>query len=209
MKTYTILLGGDVVPGPRLTDAVHGTQVIAADSGIRHAEGLGVTPDLWVGDFDSSDAGLVKQHAQVKTLEFDSDKDMTDGEIAIHRALEFGAERLVLVGAFGGARMEHEFCHLAQALRLAHSRTIIELIDGNKEVHPIPLDQTVQLSPPPGTSFSILAFSDLEDLTILGAKWPLDKAFVPFGSSLTLSNETIGPLSVSLGRGRALLLLNF
>ena len=208
MKTYTILLGGEVHPCSRLIDAIRGTNVIAADSGIRHAEGLNVTPDLWVGDFDSSDNHLIKQYAHVETLSFNSDKDMTDGEIAIQRALELGAERLILVGAFGGSRMEHEFCHFTQAMRLAHGDTVVEMIDGSKEAHPIPPGRPINFDYPAGTSFSILGFSDLEGLSIVGARWPLDKANVAFGSSLTLSNETVGPLSVSLKSGSALLLLN-
>ncbi len=33
----------------------------------------------------------------------------------------------------------------------------------------------------------------------MGAKWPLDSVAVPFGSSLTLSNEVRGDLRISLG----------
>jgi thiamine pyrophosphokinase len=54
--------------------------------------------------------------------------------------------------------------------------------------------------------FSVLAFSELSGLTEEGAKWPLDRVAVPFGSSLTLSNEVRGGLRISLERGRALLL---
>ena len=43
-------------------------------------------------------------------------------------------------------------------------------------------------------------------LGVTGAKWPLDDVEVPFGSSLTISNEVRGRLVVALGAGRALLL---
>jgi len=41
---------------------------------------------------------------------------------------------------------------------------------------------------------------------VQGAKWPLSEVEVPFGSSLTLSNEVRGRLEIALARGRAMLL---
>jgi len=58
MSRFTLLLGGDLVRTPLLDRQVAGSRVIAADSGIRHAESLGVTPEMWVGDFDSAPADL-------------------------------------------------------------------------------------------------------------------------------------------------------
>ena len=40
----------------------------------------------------------------------------------------------------------------------------------------------------------------------MGARWPLDSVEVPFGTSLTLSNEVRGDLRISIAVGRALLL---
>jgi thiamine pyrophosphokinase len=57
----------------------------------------------------------------------------------------------------------------------------------------------------PGTTFSILGFSELRGLTVEGAKWPLDDVVVPFGSSLTISNVVKSELVVRLREGRALL----
>ena len=56
-----------------------------------------------------------------------------------------------------------------------------------------------------GTLFSILGFSHLSGVTVTGAKWPLDGVEVPFGSSLTMSNEVRGGLRISFAVGRALL----
>jgi thiamine pyrophosphokinase len=54
--------------------------------------------------------------------------------------------------------------------------------------------------------FSILGYSHLSGVTVMGAKWPLDNVEVPFGTSLTLSNEVSGDLRISIGVGRAMLL---
>lgn len=205
MTRFTLLLGGELFRTPRLDRQVAGSRIIAADSGIRHAATLGLLPELWLGDFDSAPAEIDPSFASLPREIFPSDKDKTDGELAIAAALARGATSLVLVGAFGGARADHAFLHLALALRLAEAGTEVLLTSGRQEAHPL-LPGTSDFDYEDGTLFSVLAFSELSGLTEEGAKWPLDSVQVPFGSSLTLSNEVRGSLRVSLGSGRALLL---
>jgi len=205
MSRFFILLGGELVHTPRIAAQAAGSRVIAADSGIRHAEMLGVTPELWVGDFDSVRADLAERYVAVPRRVFPSEKAMTDGELAVAAALEAGATSLVLAGAFGGPRSDHGFLHLALAMRLAEAGTQVLLTSGAQEGHPL-LPGTTSFDYADGTLFSILAFSDLSGLSEAGAKWPLDRVEVPFGSSLTLSNEVKGSLRISLESGRAMLL---
>jgi thiamine pyrophosphokinase len=171
---------------------------------MRHAEALGIVPELWVGDFDSAPPDLPDHLASVPTRKFPSDKDSTDGELAVDIALEQGATALILAGAFGGTRADHAFLHLALALRLAEAGTEVLLTSGTQEGRPLPLGRA-SFDYADGTLFSILGFSDLTGLTVEGAKWPLEAVRVPFGSSLTMSNEVRGRLSVGLEQGRALL----
>lgn len=210
MSTFTILLGGDLVRTPRLDRQVADTRVIAADAGIDHARLLGLMPELWVGDFDSVPADLPADLAAVPREVFPSEKDKTDGELAIAAALERGATSLVLAGAFGGKRADHAFLHLALSLRLAEAGTKVLLTSGAQEGAPL-LPGKAGFDYADGTLFSVLGFSDLSGLTVSGAKWPLDHVEVVFGSSLTISNEvkankTGGRLEIELGHGRALLL---
>ena len=208
MSHFVILLGGDLSPTPRLRGQVAGARAIAADSGIRHAEALGLDPGLWTGDFDSVDEGLRGKFERIPTEIFPAEKDMTDGEIAVEAALARGATSLVLAGAFGGRRADHAFLHLAAAIRLAEGGMPVVLSSGDQEGRPL-LTGDAAFDFPDGTLFSILGFTPLTGLTVRGAKWPLDDAAVPFGSSLTISNEVRGALSITLGEGRALLVAHF
>jgi thiamine pyrophosphokinase len=88
--------------------------VIAADGGARHASGLGLAIDLWVGDGDSLDAegmaalvasGVPMQHAS-------SDKDESDTELAVRAAIQRGAGGLIIVGGLGGARIDHALANI-------------------------------------------------------------------------------------------------
>jgi len=204
MTRFAILLGGDLVVTPRLSRQLAGARLIAADSGMRHAAALGLTPELWTGDFDSVEEGLRAFHADIPMEIFPPEKDQTDGEIAVEAALKRGATELVLVGAFGGERADHAYLLLAAAVRLAGEGVSCVLTSGVQEGVPL-VPGEMSFDYEDGTLFSVLAFSDLAGLTLSGAKWPLQDRFVPFGSSLTLSNEVRGGLTVRLSQGRALL----
>ncbi len=207
MSTFVILLGGDLAVTDRLRRQVAGARVLAADGGMRHAEALGVEPELWLGDFDSASAELLGRYAHVPQRTFPRAKDMTDGELALDEAFARGATRAILCGAFGGARTDHTLLHLTLATSQAAQGRDIFLTSGAEEAWP--------LSPgacaydfPDGTSFSVVNFGTLEGLSITNAEWPLDNVTLPFGSSWTVSNRVRGTLRVAVRCGLAVLLAN-
>ncbi|PHP66079.1 thiamine diphosphokinase [Zhengella mangrovi] len=204
MSTFVILLGGELHATPRLMSQVAGARVIAADSGMDHAALLGVTPELWIGDFDSAEEDLLERYKHVPREVFPVDKNMTDGELAIAEALRRGASDFILAGGFGGPRADHAFLHLTAAVSVAETGIPVLLTSGKQEGYPV-LHGENRFDLPEGTLFSILPFTDLGGLTIAGAKWPLSEAAITFGSSRTMSNVSEGPLLVDLTSGRALL----
>ena len=205
MSLFLILLGGELTVTDRMLRQVAGARVIAADSGIAHAEALRAEPELWVGDFDSTTAEIAARYEAVPRKAFPSEKDLTDGEIAIDAALALGAESILLAGAFGGTRADHAFLHLAAGLRLAERGIPTLLTDGVQEGCAV-LPGVTAFGYAPDTLFSVACFSDLSGLSISGARWPLDRIDVSFGSSLTLSNRVTGRLEIALRSGRAMLI---
>jgi thiamine pyrophosphokinase len=198
-----ILLGGDIIVTPRLIKQCQGALVIAADSGVRHADALGLSVDCWLGDFDSTSVKLAKQYADLPRKVFPADKDKTDGELAIDEGIARGARTFILVGAFGGARTDHALLHNFQALALARRGFEVVLTNGLEEAVPmLPGEKTIDLAS--GTLFSLVGFGRLEGVTITGAKWPLEARSVDVGSSLTVSNIAKGPVFVSIKTGEAL-----
>ena len=205
MSRFVILLGGELQPTPRLARARDVARVIAADSGMRHAAALGVVPELWTGDFDSVPERLLAEWPDTPREIFPSGKDKTDGELAVVAALARGATSLVLAGAFGGERSDHAYLHLALAMKLAEQGVPTSLTDGAQEGHPLPLGRA-RFDYLRGTLFSVIGFSELSGLSVHGARWPLTRVVVPFGSSLTISNEVTDALEIELESGRAMLI---
>ncbi|CAF26669.1 thiamine diphosphokinase [Bartonella quintana] len=205
MTTFTILLNGDIFITDRLRKQIHKSRVIAADGGIRHAGALNVIPELWLGDFDSSDQALICEYGDVPREVFPTDKDMTDSALACERALQKGAKKLILCGAFGGERNDHSLSHMTQALMMEEKGISVLLTSGREEGWPV-LPKPFSCDLPAGCLFSIIGFSDLKGLTLSGVKWPICDKNVSFGSSLTLSNRIYGTFSCHLCSGKAILL---
>ncbi|USP01237.1 thiamine diphosphokinase [Bartonella taylorii] len=205
MTTFTVLLNGNVCVTDRLHRQIRNSRVIAADGGMRHAAALNVIPELWLGDFDSSDQSLIDKYRHIPRELFPSDKDMTDSALACERALQNGAKQLILCGAFGGERSDHSLSHMTQALVMAEKGIAVLLTSGLEEGWPV-LPKSFSCDLPEGCLFSIIGFSDLQGLTLSGVKWPLCDKNVSFGSSLTVSNRICGTFSCQLGSGKAILL---
>lgn len=202
MSLFAVLLGGELNVTTRLMRQIVGARVIAADSGMRHADALGVEPELWVGDFDSSPDALRKRFAHVEQLTFPAAKAKTDGELAVAAALARGATKIVMAGGFGGARTDHALGNLTLMMAQAGRRCEIMMTSGNEEAWPLGRAR-IRLDLPDGTLFSVIAFEGLKGLSLEGARWPLDNADVEFGSSMTISNEVNGQLFASLKAGKA------
>lgn len=201
---FTILLAGPVTITQRLRAQAKGTRVIAADGGIHHAEALGLTPELWVGDFDSAVPQDGRRFPSMERQGYPADKNATDGALAVDEARRRGATRLILVGAFGG-RTDHTFALLAHACALAKTGLDVLLSSGTEEGTPLsPSQQAFDYVD--GTQFSVLAFTDLEGLTLSGARWPLDAITMPFGNTRIISNEVAGTLMADVQEGTALLI---
>jgi thiamine pyrophosphokinase len=199
MSRFTILLGGELTVTPRLKRQVAGSRAIAADSGMRHAEALGLDVELWVGDFDSASAELMARFPHVPRETYPAEKNATDGDLAIAAASARGASEFVLAGGLGG-QTDHLIGHLGLALLVAREGKSVFLTSGHEEAWPV-LPGRTAIDAPRGSRLSLVPMGDLAGLDLSGVKWPLERANVPVGSSLTLSNVANGPVRIGLASG--------
>ncbi|HEY6607734.1 MAG TPA: thiamine diphosphokinase, partial [Candidatus Limnocylindria bacterium] len=88
--------------------------VVAADGGGRALDELGRRPDVVIGDLDSIEPELVDRlgAAGARVERHPADKDASDTELAVLHALDAGADQIVLLGAVGGDRLDHELANV-------------------------------------------------------------------------------------------------
>jgi thiamine pyrophosphokinase len=203
---FTVVASGDLADGDErwLDDAT----VIAADGGAASLDRLGRVPDRLVGDLDSiPDELLARLTAAGVVIErHPADKEASDTELAIESALAAGATQIVLLGATGGPRLDHELANVllladpalaGRDVRVVHGPTTVRVLhDGGRFALEGAAGDLVTLLPVGG---------DATGLGIEGVRWPLVGATLHLGRSRGLSNEvTEPPASVSLERGTLL-----
>jgi thiamine pyrophosphokinase len=194
-----VFAGGDAPapPAPSVVDVV-----IAADSGLQHAQALELSVDLVVGDLDSVDpAALEAAVADGAAVErHPAAKDATDLELALDAALARGATSLQVLGV-GGGRLDH---FLANVLLLASPRYADATIDARvgdaqiKVVH-----DRAELAGEPGGLCSLLPLGGpAVGVVTDGLRYPLRRETLPPGTTRGVSNEFLtGRASVSVEAG--------
>ncbi|MEA1974277.1 MAG: thiamine diphosphokinase, partial [Bacillota bacterium] len=80
--------------------------IIAVDGGINHIKELCLSPNLILGDFDSSVLSEALKYKNAEIKKYKKDKDYTDGEIAINYVIDEKFFEVVIFGALGN-RIDH------------------------------------------------------------------------------------------------------
>ena len=110
MKRAVIFSGG-AFEKPDWVALPKDAMILCADSGLRHARALGISPDWVLGDFDSSS----EQPEGESVLRYPPEKDDTDTMLAVKQALSLGAEEIQIYGGLGG-RFDHSIANVQTLL---------------------------------------------------------------------------------------------
>jgi thiamine pyrophosphokinase len=185
-----------------------GDDLIAADGGAHHAVAMGLCPRVVVGDLDSVQPELAEDLASqgVELEKHPANKNKTDLELAIERAIRDGATEIVLLGALGG-RLDQS---LANVLLMAQQDwpAPIHLVDANEMATVIHGGESMTLEATPGSTVSLLPLSaEVTGITYTGMLYPLDNATLLLGSTRGVSNEVVSfPATVQISTGIALVI---
>lgn len=179
--------------------------VIYCDCGLRHMDGLGVEPDLIVGDFDS----YSNPEYDTETIVLPCEKDDTDTVFAVKDALRRGFEDFLLIGVVG-ERLDHTLGNVSILLMLDSAGKKGIIIDDYSEMEivsdrcekPCIIDDSYAY-------FSLLNISGkASGVTIRGAKYPLEDAEITCEYQYGVSNEVLPGCTaeVIVGEGKLLLI---
>jgi len=158
---------------------------IAADGGLVHTEGLGLTPNGILGDFDS--LGYVPTGSTV----FPVEKDDTDAMLAVKKGLELGCKEFLLYGSLDGPRLDHTVANFQTLQYLADHGATGALV-GKAQI--VTLVKNGKLTLPTRTEGIVSVFcigADARGVTIKGLKYALENGTLTAGFPLGVSNHFI------------------
>ena len=160
--------------------------VIAADGGLLHTNGLGLRPDVILGDFDS--LGYVPEGATV----FPVEKDDTDAMLAVRRGLALGCRAFVLYGCMDGPRLDHTVAAL-QTLQYLADHDAEGTLVGLRYMATVVKNGSVRFPARAEGIVSVFCMgSDAHGVTLEGLQYELRNGVLTAGFPLGVSNHFVG-----------------
>ncbi len=183
--------------------------VICCDGGVKHLKYLGITPNYIIGDFDSADGALVQQYRELgsKIEEFEVDKDFTDSELGVNKAIDLDCNESILIGGTGG-RIDHTMANLNLGLLALSNNCNLIIVDELNVVHTV--IEKIEIKNKAGQNCSIMPITlELEGVTTKGLKYSLNNESVYLGQSRTVSNLVLDDVAeITISKGVAFVILS-
>jgi thiamine pyrophosphokinase len=207
VQRIIILANGEL---PDLTNARSLLQkddyIICADGGTRHARTLGIEPDLIIGDLDSADQEVIQRFRVdgVDVASYPQDKNETDLELAIERAIKLNPQEILIVAALGG-RLDQTLANIGLLSDPRLAEFHVRLDDGVEEIF-LCRDQ-VEVHGKSGDIVSLIPWQGAASgIRTNKLKWALQDETLYPDKTRGISNELIDDLaSVSVGSGQLLI----
>ena len=208
MQRIIIFANGDLPDLNKARDLLLADDfIICADGGTRHALALGLTPNLVIGDMDSiqNDQWQRLQTLGVAVELFPRDKNETDLELAINRAIELEPREIVIVAALGG-RLDQTIGNIALLTDLQLATFDVRLDDGVEEMF-FCRDQ-VQVQGRSGDIVSLIPWGNpVRGVQTQGLKWILDNETLYPEKTRGISNEMLSEsANIKISSGNLLII---
>lgn len=191
-KTAVIFVNGELKNPEKIRRWVESADLwVAADGGLRHALALNILPHLLIGDLDSvsiSDVSLVVEGGG-EIIQFPSEKDETDLELALLHVKQAGYRKIILIGALGG-RSDQMLANLFLLSDPNFSDLDVRLVDDREEVFLI--REKEHIKGKPGDRVSLLSLSETAvGVTTSGLRYPLINETLYRHKTRGVSNEML------------------
>ncbi|EGA89492.1 thiamine pyrophosphokinase [Planococcus donghaensis MPA1U2] len=182
---------------------------IGVDSGTLALLERGIHPVAAVGDFDSVSADDYEKirFAFPDLARSPSEKDQSDTELGLEKAMTYHPEQVILAGVTGG-RLDHymSVLHIVYHYQQKFPETRFSLVNNQNQIrflspgtHELEKDTRYRY-----VSFYPFA-EEVQGLTLSGFKYPVTSEYLPFGTTRFVSNELLGRGTVKIDSGYCLL----
>lgn len=191
------VLSGKDFPDQSLEAWAQGADlVIAADSAGDRLLGMGIVPDIVIGDMDSSKTDWSTVRAQVIR---DPSQEISDCD----KLLAQVAHCRVTLAGVEGDRLDHVLSTVSSVLRHPGEVRIL-LRRGFGFTMKAP--SRVVLPTKHGQRFSLIPLSEAQ-VTISNAEWPLSAESLALHSRVSISNRAKGPIDIAIASGAVLTII--
>lgn len=186
--------------------AVH----IGVDAGVMTLLAHGIKPAEAVGDFDSvSDEEYEQIRAKFPSLERSpADKDESDTELALEKAMHYRPETVIITGVTGG-RLDHYMAalHIVFAYQRRYPEVEFVVLNKQNRIRFMEPGEYRMEADPSYAYVSFYPFAEpVSGFTIEGFKYPVTDELIPFGSTRFISNELSGSGSVKFAGGHLIVI---
>lgn len=166
--------------------------LICADGGTRHASSLDLKPALVIGDLDSADSASLQSLREkgVAIEAFPRDKDETDLELALNKAIELAPKEILILAALGG-RLDQTLANIALLSDVRLLTFDVRLDDGVEEI--LFCRDQVQVKGRSGDIVSLIPWQgEVMGIRTQNLKWALESETLYPEKTRGISNEMTG-----------------
>lgn len=162
---------------------------IAADSGLCHADRLGIKVDYILGDYDSVNKELLNGYKKdTRTVTYPPEKDYTDTHLAVIEALKRQPYKIDILGATG-TRYDHALTNIFIMKQALDKGTECYIYDRYNKIYLLNGSRSVSRQEQYGKYLSFIPVTEEVVITLKGMKYPLEHYRLIQGLSICQSNE--------------------
>ncbi|MBX2836726.1 MAG: thiamine diphosphokinase [Gammaproteobacteria bacterium] len=200
MKRAWVFAGGAFAPEHLSESYSSEDLVVCVDSGLSHCLASGLQPSLLVGDFDSVDKSLLETISGVDIDQHSPRKNQSDLELALVQLQQQAVDEIVLLGVSGGRTDHLLFNWFLPQRYLGQAR--IRILDGTVDARLVSSKHPFSAHMASGLTVSLFPLNKVAGIVTHGLEYPLSNASMDPGTTLGLSNVSIGgEVSVTVTSG--------
>ena len=187
MNNVLISLSGNCSTSYELKELTF-DEIIGVDNGTAHLFDRSLIPSKVLGDLDSITPDLLEkvENMNVDLISYEPNKDKTDFELSLESINEPEDKNIFIIGGEEG-----EIDHLFSIFSLVINYEFVTNVTWLYMDKTIVFKNNMSIFLNEGTKFSVVPITNLNKLTISGAKWNLNEENIEAGSTKTLRNESV------------------